>query len=206
LFIIFVAIGLYLRVIPSMKSGVESKSVSTKFWIIISESKRSCGGGFDIQPHRRLLSAPLPLSLDQTMPAFVSGPKPWHQGELAAQSKLGFDRFVSTAYGAIEGELDDQHATFHASLNLLPISTLDRNGRPWASLLVNQGRRDFVTSPDRNTLVARARIEKGDPLLENIKDGHQVLGYKLVGGVGVEFLNRYCCFDTVLWYCVLTPS
>jgi hypothetical protein len=125
------------------------------------------------------------------MPALVSGPKPWHEGELAVQSRLGFDRFVSTSYGLIEGELDGQHSTFHATLNLLPIATLDKQGRPWASLLCNQGQRDFVTSEGRRTLVVRARIVKGDPVLENVVHGLDVLGYKLVAGVGVEFLNRH---------------
>jgi predicted pyridoxine 5'-phosphate oxidase superfamily flavin-nucleotide-binding protein len=90
----------------------------------------------------------------------------------------------------VEDSLDTQHRTFHQSMQFMPIATLDREGRPWASLLTGlDGERGFISSKDRYSLQIRAAVVPGDPASENLQNAGST-SLPLVAGVGVELLNR----------------
>ncbi|KAG1810559.1 uncharacterized protein BJ212DRAFT_1448631 [Suillus subaureus] len=58
----------------------------------------------------------------------------WHPGEQAVQAIIHLPERV--AITAIVDRLPEQHRIFHTSrLHFLPVTTLDQQGRPWASIL-----------------------------------------------------------------------
>ncbi len=60
-----------------------------------------------------------------------------------------------------------QHREFFEQLPFLVLGSLDRSGRPWASLL--SGDPGFVTSPHARSLVIGSTPVPGDPLRENLR-------------------------------------
>ena len=95
----------------------------------------------------------------------------WHPGELAIQRKLGYADAVSDAWARVGSFMPEQHRLFHTSnLPFIPMTTLDAEGRPWASIVAGPtGDIGFVNSPDPRTLVINARLWDGDPLLDTAK-------------------------------------
>lgn len=122
----------------------------------------------------------------------------WHPGELAIQRKLGYADAVSDAWARISSFMPEQHRLFHSSnLPFIPMTTLDDEGRPWASIVAGStGDIGFVNSPDARTLVINARLWDGDPLLDTarawITSKHQtaVPEMFLTAGLGIEFSTR----------------
>jgi uncharacterized protein len=88
---------------------------------------------------------------------------PFHEGERAIQSRLGFRQQIE-AQGRriIRDYLPEQHRQFFAKLPYLILGTVDSSGSPWASILVGQP--GFLTTPDPHTLEVNAKPRFGDPL------------------------------------------
>ncbi|KAG2029565.1 hypothetical protein BDR03DRAFT_811704, partial [Suillus americanus] len=63
--------------------------------------------------------------------------------------------------------LPDQHRILHTSrLHFLLVTTLDKQGRPWASILCsNDGMPGFISSPTDALLTIEAYLWPGDPYI-----------------------------------------
>lgn len=112
----------------------------------------------------------------------------WHPGEAAVQSNLGFARAmnISQGYLWVDDSMPPEHRIFHSQkLPFVPVTTLDPTGRPWGSLLSNLGSPGFITSPNDTELVLTVHIVEGDPILQNLDKGQN-----LIAGLGIEFSTR----------------
>lgn len=123
----------------------------------------------------------------------------WHPGELAIQRKLGFADAVSDSWSRVRNFMPEQHRIFHTSnLPFIPITTLDGDGRPWASIVSGlTGDIGFVESPDSRTLSMNTQIWDGDPLLDTAQvwiDPRRRAAAAperfLTAGLGIEFSTR----------------
>ncbi|CAE6466166.1 unnamed protein product [Rhizoctonia solani] len=112
----------------------------------------------------------------------------WHPGEYWMQSKLNVAQAVQFSYTMVRDHLPLQHRTFHTSnIAFLPLTTLDSEGRPWASLIASKdGKVGFVESPSEVELVINADVWDGDPARKNLEKGKG----KLVAGLGIEWATR----------------
>lgn len=112
-----------------------------------------------------------------------SAASPFHAGELAVQERLGVrDRIEQQGRRLIRDYLIDQHRQFYAQLAYLIVGTVDAQGRPWASILVDAP--GFLTTPDNRTLHVASRPLFGDPLAETLADGVDI------GLLGIELHTR----------------
>ncbi|WP_026872048.1 pyridoxamine 5'-phosphate oxidase family protein [Inquilinus limosus] len=114
------------------------------------------------------------------LPGWPHEEPPFHPGELAAQARAGVrERLAAAGRRVIRGIMPDQHRDFFAMLPFVVVGSLDRQGRPWASIL--SGRPGFLQSPDPRTLTVAARPAFGDPLGDNLAEGSPValLGIQL---------------------------
>ncbi|MCC6468807.1 MAG: pyridoxamine 5'-phosphate oxidase family protein [Alphaproteobacteria bacterium] len=94
----------------------------------------------------------------------------FHAGEQALQARYGIaERMAQSGRKSIRDFMPDQHRDFFAELPFLVVGSLDRRGRPWASILA--GRPGFLSSPDPRTLRAAARPDVADPLAANLRPG-----------------------------------
>ncbi|KAG2138419.1 uncharacterized protein EDB93DRAFT_723490 [Suillus bovinus] len=112
----------------------------------------------------------------------------WHPGEQAVQAVIHLpDRVAITA---IVDRLPEQHRIFHTSrLHFLPVTTLDQQGRPWASILCsNDGMPGFIASPTNTSLTVKARLWPGDPIIRNLSQFND--GKLLFSGIGLEVSTR----------------
>ncbi|VAV89996.1 probable iron-sulfur binding protein YPO1417 [hydrothermal vent metagenome] len=108
---------------------------------------------------------------------------PFHAGELDIQERLGVrERVHSYAPRFIRDHMTDRDRKFFGQLPHLVVGSVDRAGRPWASMMV--GRPGFISTPDINILSVTARPLFGDPLIENIMDKAPM------GFLGIEFHSR----------------
>ncbi|EST06499.1 Riboflavin synthase-like beta-barrel [Kalmanozyma brasiliensis GHG001] len=131
----------------------------------------------------------------------------WHAGELAIQTALGHKDAVAGAHSIFRPQLTAQHQQFFPALNILPVCTLDAQGRPWGSFLAaSDGEAGFVKCPSFSSLIATGmRLHEDHPVEMALKEGakfgmtslvmgddasYQGPGLKLIAGVGVMFDNR----------------
>lgn len=130
----------------------------------------------------------------------------WHAGELHLQTALGHKDAVAGAHSIFRPQLTAQHQSFHTSLALLPVCTLDAAGRPWASFLTSRtGEHGFIKSPSFTSLIATDMSLHNDHPVEIalkegakfgmtslIRGGEEAQGpaLKLIAAVGVEFETR----------------
>ncbi|KAJ5319976.1 hypothetical protein PENANT_c040G06131 [Penicillium antarcticum] len=121
----------------------------------------------------------------------------WHPGEISIQRKLGYASAVSDHWSIVTGFLPEQHRLFHTShLPFIPITTLDEDGHPWASIVAGQtGDIGFVNSPNSRTLSMNLRMWDGDPLLDTVKawleERRETAPERfLTAGLGIEFSTR----------------
>ncbi|KAM0263890.1 hypothetical protein ACHAQJ_000925 [Trichoderma viride] len=133
------------------------------------------------------------------MAVSMSGLQGWHPGEVAMQTKLGYADAMSSTWHLIENSMREQHRIFHTSnLPFIPITTLDDEGRPWASLVAgSDGEIGFVEGPDLKTLIVNARLWPGEPLLDTLNKWVDGNGQNpttperyLTAGLGIEFTTR----------------
>ncbi|THU98277.1 hypothetical protein K435DRAFT_838205 [Dendrothele bispora CBS 962.96] len=126
----------------------------------------------------------------------------WHIGERTIRRKLDFDKnpAISTLYTWISGDLDPDHAVFHSTcIPFLPVTTLDKEGRPWGSILTSPNGlpgRGFIRDERYTTLSVHAKLWEGEPFRENMKlfagkeDEEDEEGKMLIAGIGIQFETR----------------
>lgn len=108
---------------------------------------------------------------------------PFHRGERDIQSRFGVrEQMEDVGQRFIRDYMPDEHRQFYAQLPFLLIGSVDKSGRPWASVLV--GRPGFAHSPDPKTLEIETRLIFGDPLSDNLAAGAPV------GLLGIEYQAR----------------
>lgn len=118
-----------------------------------------------------------------------------HKGELLLQERRNTPKeLIDSIPQYIDSDMPQQHADFFADLSYLPLATLDRDGRPWVSLLVTQSNSDpsvRINVSGHNAMDVVAESNPYDPfaraLTQATKPGHQ---RPLFAGVGVDFTNR----------------
>ena len=108
---------------------------------------------------------------------------PFHQGEREIQSRFGVrDQLEAIGQRFIHNSMPGEHRQFYQQLPFLLLGSLDRSGRPWASVLA--GRPGFARSPDPQTLAIDTPMIFGDPLADNLTPGAQL------GILGIEYQSR----------------
>jgi predicted pyridoxine 5'-phosphate oxidase superfamily flavin-nucleotide-binding protein len=108
---------------------------------------------------------------------------PFHAGEIALQERTGVRaRLAETGRRVIRDFMPEQHRDFFRHLPFLIVGSLDRAGRPWASMLT--GIPGFVASPDPQTLRIAARPGPHDPLAKNLAAAAPL------GLLGIELATR----------------
>ena len=114
----------------------------------------------------------------------------WHPGEQAVQKFMSLPERVSA--GAIVNRLPDQHRIFHSTrLHYVPITTLDDQGRPWASILCSAvGMPGFITSPTHSSLCIHARVWPGDPISTTLRHVDDQVDAPFASGLGLEPSTR----------------
>jgi len=104
------------------------------------------------------------------LPGWPAAGSPTHEGETALQERAGIRaRAEAGMRRAVRDFMPDQHRSFFAGLPFLIVGSLDRDARPWASILT--GRPGFLASPDPRTLTIRAVPTHGDPLVSALAAG-----------------------------------
>jgi uncharacterized protein len=110
-------------------------------------------------------------------------PSPFHPGELAIQARLGVQAQMDIqGRRVIRDYLTEQHRQFFTQLSYAIVGTVDRSGRPWASILV--GSPGFLSSPDIRTLQITTKPLFGDPLASILTAGIDI------GLLGIELHTR----------------
>jgi ferredoxin-NADP reductase/predicted pyridoxine 5'-phosphate oxidase superfamily flavin-nucleotide-binding protein len=108
---------------------------------------------------------------------------PFHHGEREIQSRFGVrDQLEDIGQRYIHNSMPGEHRQFYAQLPFLLVGSVDRSGRPWASVLV--GRPGFAHSPEPQTLEIDTPMIFGDPLADNLAPGAQL------GILGIEYQSR----------------
>lgn len=98
---------------------------------------------------------------------------PYHDGEIEVQKRLGVhERSAMLGRKMIRDHLIDQHRKFYADLSFLIVSSVDDQGRPWASAI--SGAPGFLSTPDNKTLSVAASPIPSDPLAENLSTGADI--------------------------------
>ncbi len=118
-----------------------------------------------------------------------------HKGELWLQERRNTPKeMIASIPQYIAPDMPQQHVDFFADLPYLPLATLDRDGRPWVSLLVTHSESDpsvDIKISDQNTMNVVAESNPYDPfaraLMQIPTSDH---AQKLFAGVGVDFSNR----------------
>ncbi len=113
----------------------------------------------------------------------MTGQTPFHEGEQQVQERLGVREEIEPwARRVVRPYLPEEHRRFHSSMPFLVAAARDRQGQPWATLLV--GPEGFVTSPDPELLAIGARPVVGDALEDSIDPGAEL------GLLGIDLATR----------------
>jgi len=108
---------------------------------------------------------------------------PFHAGEREVQRRAGaHDRIARSGRRFIRSHLTDEQRHFYGQLPWLFVGSVDRIGRPWASVLF--GRPGFLTSPDPWHLEVTAKPIHHDPLNGNLMQGAPL------GLLGIDLSRR----------------
>jgi len=105
---------------------------------------------------------------------------PWHRGEVAIQERVGIaERMAELGPRVIRDHLTEQHRAFFPLLPFIVLGSVDREGRPWATL--REGRPGFLRAPDPFRLRVEGSREPDDPAEAGLADGDgvAVLGIEL---------------------------
>jgi hypothetical protein len=117
------------------------------------------------------------------IPGWQKAESPFHPGEQAIQEKLGGrERMEEFGRRVIREFLPEQHQQFYAQLSYFLVGTVDREGNPWASILV--GEPGFISTPSDRTLHIAAQPLYGDPLADTLQVGNDI------GFLGIELHTR----------------
>ena len=108
---------------------------------------------------------------------------PFHQGELAVQTKLGVrERVDRQGRRMIREYLTEQHQQFFSQLPYLVIGTVDQIGNPWSSIMF--GEPGFVRIISDRKIQINTQILAGDPLILGLREGADI------GLLGIELPTR----------------
>lgn len=108
---------------------------------------------------------------------------PWHRGEVAIQESVGLAaRLAELGPRVIRDYLTEQHQNFYPLLPFIVLGTVDRAGRPWATL--RAGKPGFLHAPDPQHLRIEAERAPDDPAEDGLEDGAGV------GLLGIELGTR----------------
>ena len=108
---------------------------------------------------------------------------PYHPGEMAVQERAGARVFAErVGRRVIRDHLTEQHRAFFSTLPYVFMGSLDRQGRPWATIL--SGAPGFLRTPDPWHLQVSALPPEGDPARGELRVGAPV------AFVGIELHTR----------------
>ncbi len=107
----------------------------------------------------------------------------YHQGELHLQALSGVKKQADKlARMMVRDYLDEQQQHFYSSLNSLYVASIDKNNKPWASIMT--GPRGFISVLNEKRIMINSTPLMGDVLNENIKHNRQL------GFLGLEHHTR----------------
>ncbi|CAF0983744.1 unnamed protein product [Didymodactylos carnosus] len=114
---------------------------------------------------------------------FISKP---HDGEKSLRKRLQVP--VGVTDGNIRSQMPAQHQLFFTNLSYFILSSLDEQGRPWATIVT--GKPGFCHVLSRNHLAIHTTPIPSDPLIHNMQSGEKINGTRMVAGLGIDFSNR----------------
>src|SRR5262249_49813340 len=106
----------------------------------------------------------------------------YHEGELKVQSRAGVADQAAQLGAGIRSSIPAAAREFLQSQPIAVLSSVDAEGRVWASLL--SGEPGFLQAIDERTVRIDAAPAFGDPLLENLRAANEV------GMIVIEFETR----------------
>lgn len=106
----------------------------------------------------------------------------WHEGEREIQRQAGVEEEAKRLALGIAGSLPPPVRMFLAEQRFAVISSLDGQGRVWASL--RTGLPGFLSTPDAQTVQVKAGSRPGDPLEENVRQN------PVVGMIVIDLAKR----------------
>ncbi|MFT5209206.1 MAG: ferredoxin-NADP reductase [Flavobacterium sp.] len=108
---------------------------------------------------------------------------PFHSGEQEAQTRLGVrDKMERFGRQVIRDYMPQQHIEFYQNLPFIFAGHSDKNGWPWASILI--GLPGFIKSEHSKSLELHTRPIPGDPLIDSLQEG------SALGLLGIELETR----------------
>ena len=114
---------------------------------------------------------------------------PFHQGEQKIQSMLGvrenMERFGRMV---IRDHMPEQHREFYNQLPFVFVGHADREGNPWASILINPP--GFIESPTNQLLAINTAPIVGDPLGKTLAENRSSGEVTRLGLLGIELMTR----------------
>ena len=116
-------------------------------------------------------------------PSASAATSPFHAGEQQMQTGTG-RRAAIEAFGrrAIRPHMPEQHQTFFGQQPFLVLGSVDRQRRPWASLIAGQA--GFIRVPDASTLIIKAALPASSPL------GDALFAGASLGVLGIDLGTR----------------
>lgn len=96
----------------------------------------------------------------------------YHQGEVQIQERTGARALAARLERTVTPGIAHKFIDFIQSQPLLVLSTIDSQGRPWATMLCREP--GFMTVMDEQTLHIDALPAEGDPLYNNLQAGQDV--------------------------------
>jgi uncharacterized protein len=109
-------------------------------------------------------------------------PNPFHDGERAAQARVGVGDMAARVAGFIRDHLPEQHRAFHTALPFLVVAGADAAGLTWVSLV--EGPAGFATSPDPRHIILNTSLAAEDPLAAAFASGADI------GVLGIDLATR----------------
>lgn len=106
----------------------------------------------------------------------------YHTGELEVQTRAGVPVRTSSVNKSLRPTLPPIAQTFLHNQRMIVLSTIDSEGRVWASVLT--GEPGFLKIPDEQTVEISATPGLCDPLSKNLRVGGAV------GMIAIEFATR----------------
>ncbi len=112
-----------------------------------------------------------------------------HEGELYVQKRRHAPSDTHTAVSRmIDDDMPDQHSEFFTHLSYFGISTIDADGRPWATIIVGSPI-TLIHAVSKMQLDVSAVLPEGDPFFSSVISTVNAT-CRYFAGVGVDFSNR----------------
>jgi ferredoxin-NADP reductase/predicted pyridoxine 5'-phosphate oxidase superfamily flavin-nucleotide-binding protein len=112
-----------------------------------------------------------------------------HEGEIYVQRKRHAppDTHMEVSQ-IIHDDMPDQHSEFFTHLGYFGISTVDADGRPWATIIVGSPT-TLIYAVSEMQLNVSAVLPEGDPFVSSLVSTEHV-ARRYFAGLGVDFSNR----------------